>query len=224
MKEQYTLTAEQRTATGKGAARKIRAGGGCPAVVYGRGVESRILQLDPKALDTLIQAGGGNALIDLEISGEGSGKAETLKVIIREMHYSPLGDSPDHVDFYRVALDRNITIAVAIELVGTCVAVANKEATLSQQLHEVTVECLPGAIPEKIEADISSLEVGQAIHVSDLVLPDDVEIIDSPGLSIATATAVKEEEVVEEEAPALESAEPEVIGGEKGEDEDASGK
>jgi large subunit ribosomal protein L25 len=224
VKEQYTLKAEHRTATGKGAARKIRAGGGCPAVVYGRGVDPRTLQLDPKELDILIQAGGGNALIDLEVAGEGSGKPEMMKVIIREMHYSPLGDSPDHVDFYQVALDRKITIAVAVELVGTCVAVTNKEATLSQQLHEVTVECLPGAIPDKIEADISGLETGQALHVSDLVLPDNVDILDSPGQSIATVTAVKEEVVEEEEAVEGEAAEPEVIGEEKGEGEAASGE
>ena len=140
------------------------------------------------------------------------------------MHYSPLGDSPDHVDFYRVALDRKITIAVAVELVGTCVAVTNKEATLSQQLHEVTVECLPGAIPDKIEVDISGLETGQALHVSDLNLPDDVEVVDSPSQSIATVTAVKEEVVEEEEAVEDVSAEPEVIGEEKKEGEAASGE
>lgn len=225
MKEQYILTAEQRTATGKGGARRIRAGGGCPAVVYGRGLDSRSLQLDPKELDGVIQGGGGNALIDLHISGAADGKPETLKVIIRELHYSPLGNSPDHVDFYQVALDRKITIAVAIELVGTCQAVANKLATLSQQLHELTVECLPGAIPEKIEADISGLDIGSALHVSDLPVPDSVDVIENPGLSVATVSALKEEVVEEEEeAPEGESAEPEVIGEEKEEGEAASGE
>jgi len=223
VKEQYSLTAEQRTATGKGAARKIRAGGGCPAVVYGRGLDSRTLQLDPKELDGLLQAGGANALIDLRISGAAGEKPETVKVIIRELHFSPLGDTPDHVDFYQVALDRKITISLAVELVGTCEAVANKLATLSQQLHEVTVECLPGSIPDKIQADISGLDVGRALHVSDLVFPDDVDVIESPTLSVATVTALKEEVVEEEEAPEVETAEPEVIGEEKEEGEAASG-
>ena len=153
MKEQYTLKAELRTATGKGASRKIRAGGGCPAVIYGRGSEARSLQVDPKELDHLLQSGGENALIDLEIGGGTGGSPETVKVIIRELHFSPTGNAPDHVDFYQVALDRKITIPVTIELIGTCEAVSSKRGTLSQQLHEVTVECLPGSIPEKIEAD-----------------------------------------------------------------------
>jgi large subunit ribosomal protein L25 len=224
VKEKYTITAQERTGTGKGAVRKIRAGGGCPAVIYGPGFESRSLQLDPRDVDQLLQSGGENALIDLEISGSAKGASESMKVIIRDLHFSPLGDHPDHIDFFKVSLDRKITLSISIEMTGTCEAVTTKQGTISQQLYEVTVECLPGNIPEKFEVDISGLDVGGTLHTRDLPLPDGVSLVESLDLPVVTVSAVKEEVEEVEEAPEVESAEPEVIGEEKGEDAEASGK
>jgi large subunit ribosomal protein L25 len=187
-------------------------------------LEARNLVLDPRELESLMQAGGENALIDLAIASPGKKEPEKVKVIIRDLHFSPLGTAPDHVDFYQVSLDRKITIPVAIEIVGECAAVSSKQATFSQQLHEVTVECLPGSIPEKIEADISSLDVGGALHLRDLVLPEGVELAENLELSVASVTALKEEAVEEEVAPELETAEPEVIGEEGSKPEEASGE
>lgn len=210
--------------TGKGGARKVRAAGHCPAVLYGRGVEPRALQVDPKRLEKLMSsASGENTLIDLQISDAENKPAETTKVIIRDIQYRPLGDLPSHIDFYQVSLDRAITMTVPLDLVGTPSAVERKEGNLSQQLYELTIECLPGNIPSNIEIDISHLEVGQSVHVSDLPSLSGVTVIDSPGLSIASVKAVKE--VVEEEEIAAEpeSGEPEVIGAEKIEGEGESG-
>jgi large subunit ribosomal protein L25 len=183
--------------TGKGGARKVRAAGQCPAVLYGRGVAPRPLQVDPKNLENLMTASGENTLIDLQITAAENKPAETTKVIIRDLQYPPLGDLPSHIDFYQVSLDRAVTMTVPLELVGSPPAVERKEGTLSQQLYEISIECLPGDIPPKIEIDISGLEVGQAIHVSDLVSLRGVTLIENPGVSIATVSAVKE--VVEEE-------------------------
>jgi large subunit ribosomal protein L25 len=209
--------------TGKGGARKVRAAGQCPAVLYGRGIEPRPLQVDPKSLEKLISVSGENTLIDLQITAAEKKQAETTKVIIRDLQYTPLGDLPSHIDFYQVSLDRAVTMTVPIELVGSPPVVERKEGTLSQQLYELNIECLPGDIPPKIEVDISALEVGQNIHVSDLVSLRGVTVIDSPGVSIATVSAVKEVEEEEEIAPELEAAEPEVIGAEKTEEEEEAG-
>jgi large subunit ribosomal protein L25 len=224
VKEKYTIAAQERTGTGKGAVRKIRAGGGCPAVIYGPGLKSRSLQLDPKDVDRLLQSGGENALIDLEITGSGEGSPESVKVIIRDLHFSPIGDHAEHIDFYKVSLDRMITLSISIEMTGTCEAVTSKRGTISQQLHEVTVECLPGNIPEKLEVDISGLDVGGTLHTRDLPLPAGVSLVEALDLPVVTVSAVKEEVVEEEAAPEVESGEPEVIGEEKGEDAEASGK
>jgi large subunit ribosomal protein L25 len=225
VKEAYRITVQERTGSGKGAARKVRAGGGCPAVMYGPGIESRSLQVDPGDLDKLLQSGGENALIDLEISGSAKASAESVKVIIRDLYFSPLGDRPEHIDFYKVSLDKKITISVSIEMTGTCEAVTTKRGTISQQMYEVTVECLPGDIPEKFEADISGLDVGDTFHVRDLPLPDGVSLGDSLDLPIVTVSAIKEEVVEEEEVAAeVEAAEPEVIGEEKAEGAEASGE
>lgn len=210
--------------TGKGGARKVRAAGHCPAVLYGRGVEPRALQVDPKSLEKLMSsASGENTLIDLQITVAENKPAETTKVIIRDIQYRPLGDLPSHIDFYQVSLDRAITMTVPLDLVGTPLAVERKEGNLSQQLYELNIECLPGNIPSNIEVDISHLEVGQSVHVSDLPSLSGVTVIDSPGLSIASVKAMKEEVVEEEEAvDELEAGEPEVIGAEKTEGEKES--
>jgi large subunit ribosomal protein L25 len=211
--------------TGKGGARKVRAAGHCPAVLYGRGVETRALQVDPKLLEKLMSsASGENALIDLQITDADDKPVETTKVIIRDLQYRPLGDLPSHIDFYQVSLDRSITMTVPLDLVGSPAVVERKEGTLSQQLYEINIECLPGNIPSNIEIDISHLEVGQSVHVSDLPSLSGVTVIDNSGLSIASVKAMKEEVVEEEEAvDELEAAEPEVIGAEKTEGAEESG-
>lgn len=225
MKTSNTLTAQERSGSGKGAARKIRAAGACPAVLYGPGTEPRLLTVDPKEFMKLLSSAGESSLIDLEVTGIGDKAAPSEKVIIRDLQYPPMGDLPSHVDFYRVSLDRSITITVPLEVTGTCEALENKAGTLSQQTHQLSVECLPTNIPSNIEVDISGLEVGGSLHVRDLVLPEGVTSPDNPDLAIVSINVMKEEEVVEEveeAAPELESTEPEVIGQDKGEEKPES--
>ena len=215
MKESNSLRALERSETGKGAARKVRAAGGCPAVLYGPGAEPRPLQVNPRDLQKLLLGAGESSLIDLEVGDEGG---ESFKVIIRDLQFPPIGDVPSHIDFYRVSLDRALSIAIPVVLTGSCEAVEQKAATLSQNTHEITVECLPTDIPSSIEVDISALELGSAIHAKDLLVPEGVTISDRPDLPIVTLTAMKEEVVEEEEAAAEPGEEePEVIGQDKAE-------
>lgn len=219
MKESHRLAATERVGSGKGGARKLRAAGLCPAVLYGPGTDPMALQIDSVELRKLLHSAGESSLMDLEISDREGGAVTTAKVIIRDMQYRPMVDIPSHVDFYRVSLDRLLTIPVPVGVTGSCEAVENKTGSISQQTHEITVECLPTEIPGGLEVDISSLEVGGSIHAKDLPMPPGVSLADNPDLVIVTINAIKavEEEVEEAEAE-LESAEPEVIGQEKGQE------
>ena len=221
MKESHRLAATERIGSGKGGARKLRAAGSCPAVLYGPGTDPMPLQIDSVELRKFLHSAGESSLMDLEISGREGGAVSTAKVIIRDVQYRPMVDTPAHVDFYRVSLDRLLTIAVPVGMTGSCEAVENKTGSISQQTHEISVECLPTEIPGSIEADISSLEVGGSIHAKDLPMPPGVSLAGNPDLAIVTINAIKAVEEAEEEAEAgveLESAEPEVIGQEKGQE------
>ena len=212
MKETYTLIAEERIKTGKGGARKVRAEGQCPAVVYSPDFGTKNIKVDPKALLKLLQTGGESSLIDLQVMKEGQ-NAETLKVIIRDVAYPPIGDSPEHIDFYSVSLDKAISISVPITLVGENQTVTRKEGSLNQMAYELHIECLPTEIPENAELDISELQLGQVLHVSDLNLGDTIKILDSEDTPLVALNVLREEVEEEEEVEAeLESAEPEVIG------------
>ncbi len=215
------LEARERDLTGKGGARKVRAGGWCPAVIYGPDVEARALQINARALQKLLHTAGENALIDLKVSSEGAAEQETVKVIVRDLDYAPMGSVPHHIDFYKVSLDRAITVAVSVVLQGTCEAVENRTGTVSQLVHEINLECLPTDIPENLPLDISSMTLGHSLHVSDLPVPEGITILDDSDLAVATLTPVKEVEEEEEVAPELESAEPELVKEQKEEKEES---
>lgn len=199
------LAAENRTERGKTGVNKVRARGLCPAVVYGPGIEPLHVAVDPKVFLKLVSTAGENALIDLSVPGLEGAK----KVIVREIQYNPLKHLPIHVDFYLVNLERTIEIRVPLELVGTPVAVAQKAGTLTQAVHELHVECLPGAIPASITADVSGLSLGHSLHVRDLVVPAGVTILDSPDQTVAAVAGLQAETAAVAAAP--EAAEPEVI-------------
>lgn len=199
------LAAENRTEKGKTGVNKVRARGLCPAVVYGPGAEPLHVAVDPKVFLKLVSTAGENALIDLSVSGLDG----TRKVIVRDIQYKPLKQMPMHVDFYLVNLERTIEIKVPLLLAGIPVAVAQKAGTLTQAVHELHVECLPTAIPASITADVSGLQIGQALHVRDLVVPEGATILDSPDQTVAAVAALQAEEAVVAAAPVV--AEPEVI-------------
>jgi len=197
------LAAEIRNERGKSGVNKVRGRGLCPAVVYGPGVEAVNVAIDPKVFLKLVSTAGENALIDLTL-----GDAGTKKVIVREIQYDPLKPMPIHVDFYLVSLDRAIEVRVPLELVGTPVPVAQKSGMLTQAMHELSVECLPGSIPASIKVDVSALGLGDSLHVRDLAIPAGVTVLDAPEHTVAAVAGLQAEAAA---APATEAAEPEVI-------------
>jgi large subunit ribosomal protein L25 len=199
------LNVEVREATGKGAARKLRATGRIPGVCYGHS-QSQPITLDPRALDRLIErsASGVNTLIDLKVAGGGSFDGQ--KVLLKEMQRDPVTSAPLHADFLAVDLTHTIDVSVPIHVSGTAPGVT-MGGILDQVLREVHLECLPDSIPEEIIADVSELQIGMSIHVRDLPLPEGVELLSDKDLSVvsvATPKAIEEEVPVEEAAAEAE--------------------
>src|SRR5688572_26338894 len=200
-----TISARSREGRGKGAARQARREGRIPGVLYGHGEDSMPLSVDAIELQKLVHTISiENTIVDLDL-----GSGEPYKVLIRELQRHPVRDEFLHIDFFHVAMDEKIQVEVPIVLVGTPTGVKNKGGVLDHQLRELEVFCLPGSIPEKIELDVSDLDIGDSIHVNDIQLPD-VEILtelDRAVVAVLAPTVMEVEEVAEEVL-----AEPEVIG------------
>ena len=225
---EHVLSADDRGATGKGANRKLRVAGRIPAVIYGKSRDAQSVTLDPKALETLLHKSGAglNTLIDLSVSGR------TDTVLVKELQRHPVHGSYVHVDFFKVDLTQKITVSVPIHFVGKARGV-EFGGILDHPLRELEVECLPRAIPEFVEVDVSALEVGQAIHVSEVRLPEGVEVKTDPTLPVASVVlpaaeveATPVETVVEGEVAegAEAAAAPAEAGAAKGKPEGGKGK
>jgi len=216
------LVAELRDDTGKGVARKLRAAGRIPAVVYGRGVESKAISVDPNALQRVLQTGGAgiNTLIELSVEGV----ART--VLVKELQRDPVRGRPLHTDFYLVDLDKKVEVSVPIRLLGRPEGV-ELGGILDHPLREIELECLPRAIPESVDVDVGHLDVGQSIHVRDLDLPEGASVRTDINLAVASVIApvAVEEPVVEEpeEGEELEEGE-EAEGAETAPEESAKSK
>ncbi len=207
------LNVETRQGVGKGVARKLRAAGRIPGVCYGKGEPSVSVVLDPSALRHLLeQSGAGmNTLINLAL--EGGGTFDGRMVLVRELQKDPVEGSYLHADFFAVDVQNVVEVSVPIHISGHAQGV-ELGGILDQALREIELECLPLAIPSEIVVDVSELDVGQSLHVSDLTLPEGVTLRSDPGLSVVSVVAPKIEEVPEE---AEEAEEGEVEGEVEGE-------
>jgi len=206
--EQVSLAAEKRDAMGKGVARKLRAAGKVPGIAYGRGADPVPVTVEERDLLSLAKH-GANVLIDLKIDGVDTDD-DTL-AILRELQRDPTTDRPLNADFQWISLTERITLAVPITIEGTPIGV-EAGGVLEQSLWELQVNVLPTAIPSSIPVSVAHLDIGQSLHVRDLAVPEDVEVLtpgDEPLLTI-TAPKVEEEGVVavrEQEAAEVEAAE-----------------
>jgi large subunit ribosomal protein L25 len=214
MPESVTIVAAQsRTDRGKNVNRRLRAQGLIPGVVYGTKKETIAVSVSPKEIGTLLKsAKGENTLFDLDLGGK------RRKVILKEFQVEPIKGRLLHADFYEVALDKPLQVQVHVELTGTPVGVKVQGGIVDFVTRELEIECLPMDIPEKIVVDISALELGKHVRVSELVPPPKVEILTDPDVVIAHVVAPRAEEVpaaaaaeAAPEAAEAGAAEPEVI-------------
>jgi large subunit ribosomal protein L25 len=203
--EIHELTAKKREESGKSKARQLRRKGFLPAVLYGHDNSTLPLAVPAKSFKSLLQTEAGvHVLLKLNIDGVN----EKPTVVVKELQQDSIKDAILHVDFQRVALNEKITASVPVTLVGDSVGL-RQGGVLQHGLWEVEVEALPVDLPERIEADISNLNIGDVLHVGDLTPPPKVEIKTPAEDVIAT---ILPPTIQEEVAPAEESKEPEVVG------------
>jgi large subunit ribosomal protein L25 len=199
------LKAEPRDGVGKGAARKLRAKGRVPAVLYGPDLEPHRVTVDSNDLWHALHTDAGmNVLIDLQLDGE------TYLSMPREIQRDIVRGTLLHVDFLRIRKDVAIQVDIPIHLTGDSVGV-KEGGVVEHHLWELRVEVLPTQVPESIEADISRLSIGDSIHVSDLRLPQHVTVLTSEDETIVSVVPPPvlqlEEEVPEEEVELAEGEE-----------------
>jgi len=194
--ERVTLEAKRRDGLGKNRVRQLRRDGLIPAIVYGRGRDPVAVAVESKALRTALHTSAGmNVLIDLAVAN-GDRKSET--VMVKDLQRDIFLRNITHVDFYAIDLTRTVEARVPITFVGQAAGIA-EGGVFEVHLREMVVKCLPMQIPAHIEFNVNALEVGDSIHVRDLVVPSDVSVVTPPEEVVATVVVPK---VVEEAAPA----------------------
>src|SRR5438270_863859 len=209
MAKQVKLKAEKRAEIGRAAARKLKARGIVPAIIYGGKEKPQPLQLSVRDINAMLShASGENILVELEIDGEKSNRT----ALVQEVQHSPVGGDVLHVDFHAISMDEKIQADVPLEPLGVANGVKNFGGLLEQNLRVLAIECLPRDLPDRITVDISALNIGDSIHVRDIKLPGGVTIKVQPDLTAFSVVApVVEEEPVTPEAEAAAAAGPEVI-------------
>jgi large subunit ribosomal protein L25 len=204
------LEAVDRETRGKNEARRLRAGGRIPAVVYGGDKpEGKPIAVDPKILSRILHSElGANTLIALKMPG-----AADARVLVKEYQLDPVSHQLLHADFYRVAMDKPIRVTVPVVTRGEAPGVKQQGGILDFVHREVEIECLPADIPEHIEVDVSELMIGQSIRVRDVLVAVKWTPISDPDMMLVHVIALKveEEPVAAAEVPAEAPAEPEVI-------------
>jgi large subunit ribosomal protein L25 len=221
--QEKNIEAKPRKGGNKNDARRLRKDGLIPAVLYGAGLESLTISVDPKQMKRVLASEAGhNTIFDLTAGGD-SGKA-----MIVDWQSDPIKGALLHVDLKRIAMDQLLRVNVPVALKGEAPGVKVQGGILEQMMREVEIECLPADIPSYIDGDVSQLMFGQTLRVSDLPHSDKIKFITDENQAIAHVTAVKEVveatpvEGAEAEATA---AEPEVIkkGKQEAEGEGAEG-
>jgi len=211
------LRGNRREKLGKGGARKARAAGEIPGVLYGHGETPVAVSVGAREFDVALRGHkGGNAIVSLSVSGS------DFTALVRDVQYDPVTHQILHLDFQHISLTESIEVSVPIHLTGIAVGVKDGGGILEPITRELEVRCLPTAIPQSIDVDVSALNIGDSIHVRDLQVGD-LDVLTDPDTTIATVVppSVMEEKPAEEAAVAG-AAEPEVIA--KGKKEEGEGE
>ena len=209
-----------RAGTGKAVAGRLRAAQEVPAIVYGGPGGPVAVAVKRKDLALLLAAQGrGNQIITLALAGGDGGAQRT--VLLKEVQMDPVRGGPLHVDFLEIAMDRKIRVEVPLVLEGQAIG-KGKGGLVESHLRKLVVECLPSAMPDAIRVDISGLDLGDALHVRDLPVPEGARVLGDIGRAVVSVTIPAAEE---EAAPAVAEvapAEPEVLTKREGKEEAAA--
>ncbi len=193
-----SLTAQLRTETRKGAARRLRRQGRVPAVMYGHR-DPLLLSIDAREFSRKFQQISESTIIHLSAGGE------TYDVLVKDFQIDHIIERLEHIDFFEIERGRILRARVLLHYVGNPIGV--REGGLQEMLvHEVDVESLPRDLPERIDVEIENLAVGHSLHVSDLVVPDGVRVLTSQDQVIVLIAHKVEEDEPEDDEEDLEDA------------------
>ncbi|HEY0777469.1 MAG TPA: 50S ribosomal protein L25 [Gemmatirosa sp.] len=184
-----SLSAEIRNETGKGVARKLRATGRVPAVVYGHARTPQSLSVNARELGRLLdQFSAASTVVELGLDGG------TTRTLIREVQRHPVDRSLVHVDFQELVAGERVTVRVPLVFIGTPEGVRAEGGLLEEQLRDVEVSADPASIPDHIDVDVSGLLLGHPLHVRDLTLPAGITVITDADATVVMVTAARVEE------------------------------
>ena len=202
--ERVTLNVEKREKSGKGNARFLRRSSIIPAIIY-KGGASMPLQLSARELSQFIsRTAGEQVIVNLKFSDD------MKQAIVKGYQVDPVMGNLLHVDFQEISATETLKVHVHIAISGEAIGVKRDKGMLQHGIREIEIECLPDDIPGHVAVDVSSLLIGQTLHVSDLKLSDKIRILTDPDEMLATIINVKEEVAVATEVAAAVKAEPEV--------------
>jgi large subunit ribosomal protein L25 len=217
MTQQVNLTASSRAERGSAAARRLRARGLVPAVLYGHGRDPQALSLSRADIEkALTGVAAGSTLIDLTVDGT------PCKTLIREIQRTAVRREIAHIDFYEIHADEQITVEVPVHLVGVPDGVRNAGGVLDQVLREIEIEVLPAHIPERVELDVAALTIGRSLHVRDIQIPHATILTEADATVCTVVPPRVEEAAVPVAETAVEPSEPELI--RKPREEEAEGE
>jgi large subunit ribosomal protein L25 len=186
---EIVVNAESRAERGKNAARRLRRKGLVPAIVYGGKEDAISVSVDPKALQRVLRSEAGrNTILKLEF-----GSGAPASAILKSWQVDPIKENFLHADFFRIAMDVAIRVTVPVTVKGEAVGVKVEGGILEVIMREIAVECLPGDIPERIEVDVSGLNLNDSIRISDVPITAKVKILEDPDHVVMHVVSVKEE-------------------------------
>jgi large subunit ribosomal protein L25 len=206
-----SLNAFSRSLGRRAGAKKLRASGRIPAVIYGRQHKTQSLEVSAKEMEDLIHHSvSENLLVDLSVKDDAKPKRLAL---VQEIQHHPLSGNVLHVDFHEVAENEKVTIMVPVETVGEAAGVKTGGGVLEHVLFKLKVRALPKDLPEQIIIDVSSLELNRAIHIGEVKLPEGVEILGDKNIPVVSVAMprTEEEEAAATEAGAVAAGDVEMI-------------
>jgi large subunit ribosomal protein L25 len=218
--EEIKLDVQVRDQIGRRKIKSIRRENFVPAIVYGGKKKAPTpVKVDRRVYERIMRHHRGQSVVFHLNVMEGDKKLRDYSVIVKEEQHEPVSDNLLHIDFNRISLTEAIEVKVTIATKGEAIGVKQGGGSLDHALWELDVVCLPTNIPEKIEVNVAQLQIGDAIHVRDIVLPQGVITKHDPdAILVSVVPPMKEVEILEEEG---EAAEPEVIGGKKEAEEES---
>jgi len=216
MADETVLVAGSRDACGTGASRRLRRDGKLPGIVYGQGNEPRAIAFDAHGFEQMLRHhSSDNVILDLQLDG----KKKSQKVLLREVQRDPISGHVVHADFVEIKMTEKLHVTASVELVGDPVGVTQGGGMLDHLLRDIEIECFPADMVEKVEVDVTNLDVGESILIKDIVVGPKLTILTDGEVAVACVLAPRVEAAPADAEEGEEAAEGEQKEGEEKEAE-----